>query len=166
MKFRHCGGAKRPANIQKCRCNQEFGYSTYQKWCIQKRCITMPRLTSRCPNCNAINIRRAASQNERETSIFRTFSWALRWTFVALQIGGQEVSLRVVSHLFTIHHFLVRSMVKYLIGGDVLMWFFDFCQEKPRNRGGSNRSQHKAPGNPLPVPTADLSPNAVSAMAG
>ena len=96
----------------------------YQKRCIQKRCITMPRLTSRCPNCNAINIRRVASQNGRETSIFCTFSTALRWIFVALQIGDQEVILRVVPHLFPIHHLLVGFMVKYLIGGDVLMWFW------------------------------------------
>ena len=48
------------------------------KMMYTKRCITMARLTSRCLNCVAINIRRVAWQNERETSIFRTFSSALR----------------------------------------------------------------------------------------
>ena len=85
-----------------------------KKWCIRKTYKIKRRFTSRSLNCVAIIFRHVASQNVRKTSIFHTFSTALRWIFVALQIGDREVILRVVTHLYPIHHSLVGSMVKYL----------------------------------------------------
>ena len=81
------------------------------------------RFTSRSPNCVAMIFRRVTSQNVRKTSVLRTFSTALRCISVALQIGDRKVILRVVPQSFSIHYLLVGSMVKYSIGGDVLMWF-------------------------------------------
>ena len=45
---------------------------------------------------------------------FSTFSPALQWLFVVLQFWERGVILHIVTHLFPIHHFLVRSIVKYL----------------------------------------------------
>ena len=39
--------------------------------------------------------------------LFRTFSEAARWVILVPQIGDWEVNLRVVMHLFHIHHFVV-----------------------------------------------------------
>src|SRR6266699_1489974 len=55
---------------------------------------------------------------------FYTFFAALRWIFIASQIGEREVILRIIFYLFHIHHFLV---LRISIAPKVFMW----CQDKP-----------------------------------
>ena len=43
------------------------------------------------------------------------FFTAFRWKFIVLQIKEGEVILRIIMHLFPIQHFVVQSMLKYLI---------------------------------------------------
>ena len=57
------------------------------------------------------------------------FFAALQWILAVSQIGNREVYLRIVLHLFRIHHFVVWSIAKYLIAPEVLA---GFCQEKYR----------------------------------
>ena len=68
----------------------------------------MRKITFRSPCCDVINTRCVASQNVRETSIFRTFSLATQRVLIASQNGEREVIFRIEIELFCIHHFLVR----------------------------------------------------------
>ena len=83
---------------------------------------------------------RVALPNVLKTRFFDTVSTALRSIFVASQIGDREVILRVVANLFP----SLRSGTN----GQILNWrrsfdvVFEKCQEKLRNRRGSNRGQH------------------------
>ena len=107
-----------------------------KKWCIQKTCTTVGRLTFRTLICNPMNTGGVASQ---KSSFFSTISTALRWIFVVSKIGEWEEILHILTHCFPTHRLLVGSMVKYLVAHEVLMGCFDFCQEKPPNR---HRGQH------------------------
>ena len=81
----------------------------------------MRSFSSRSPIFLAMNARRVALPNMLKMRFFDTVSAALRSIFVASQIEDREVILRVVANLFPIHRFIVGPMVKYLIGGEVLM---------------------------------------------
>ena len=81
----------------------------------------MRSFSSLSPIVLAMNARCVALPNMLKMRFFDTVSAALRSIFVASYIEDLEVILRVVANLFPIHHFVVGPMVKYLIGGEVLM---------------------------------------------
>ena len=74
-----------------------------------------------------VTIHWSAVENRPKTSFFRTFFVAPRSIFTVSQIGDREVNLHVIVHPFRIHHFMVRSIAKYLIAPKVLV---EFCQEE------------------------------------
>ena len=61
----------------------------------------------------------------RKSSFYSSISTALRWIFVVSKIGEREVILRILAHLFPTHHFLVGSIVGFLIPAkfDGVFWF-------------------------------------------
>jgi hypothetical protein len=67
----------------------------------------MRRFTSHFQIFDTINIHRGAAKNTQNIEDFHLFSTALRWISIALQIGKQEVNLRIVLHLFCIYHFVL-----------------------------------------------------------
>ena len=60
------------------------------------------------------------------------FHGQLRIWIFSYRISEREVILRILTHLFPIHHFLVGSIVKYLISGKVLIGCFNFCHRNGR----------------------------------
>ena len=57
----------------------------------------------------------AQLKKKAKIGVFSMFFTAFRWKFIVLQIRDGEVIIRIIMHLFPIHHFVVRSMLKYLI---------------------------------------------------
>ena len=76
----------------------------------------MGRFTSRSPIFNATNIARIAAENVRKNDVFRTFSIATQSAVVASGVGGRERDLRMVLHIFRMHHFILTSMAENLRG--------------------------------------------------
>ena len=62
-----------------------------------------------------MNFHRSAVGEMRKSAFFSTFFTAFQWKFIVSQIEEQEVILRIIMYLFPVHHFVVRSMLKYLI---------------------------------------------------
>ena len=91
------------------------------KWCIWRNCKIKRKITSRSPICYAMNFHRSAVEKRRKSAFYSTFFTAFRWKFIVSQIGENEVILRIILYLFPIHHFVVRSMLKYLIAREVWM---------------------------------------------
>ena len=93
------------------------------KWCIRRNCKIRWRISCRSSICYAMNFHRSAVEKRRKSAFFSTFFTAFRWKFIVSQIGEREVILRIIIYLFPIHHFVVWSMLKYLIAREVLMGY-------------------------------------------
>ena len=75
---------------------------------VYEKAEKIRRFTSYSLICDMTETRRGAVKSMPKNRVFRLFSTATRWDFVAQQIRKREVDLRIFLQLFVyIHHFVM-----------------------------------------------------------
>ena len=87
--------------------NYVFGYSSHTKVMYTKSSISIRKITSCSPFCDAINTRCVASENVGKIAVLRTLWPATQQVLIASQNEEREVIFRIEIQLFCIHHFRV-----------------------------------------------------------
>ena len=86
-----------------------------------KRCVTMRRIASSSPICDATNIHRSAVENVPKITVLRALWDAMRPESIISQIRDREVNLCTALHLLCINYFLVRWTPKFLIADEIVV---------------------------------------------
>jgi hypothetical protein len=85
-------------------------------WCIRRLCGFARSFTSCFRICDPTSIRWVAVENPRILAEIYTYFTATQWISVGSQFWKQEVKDRLTLRNRHIHHVMIRSELKYLIG--------------------------------------------------
>jgi len=98
---------------------QYFSSDCIMTWSIRRLLSFSPSYTSQFQICNWTNIRWVPIENPRISLKIWCYSTAIQRILVGLQIWKRDMNEGLKLHNLHIHHVMIRSELKYLIGAKV-----------------------------------------------
>ena len=123
-------------------------------WCIRRLCSFSRSFTSRFQICDPSNTRWVAVENPRISVKIYPYLTATQQISVGSQFWQREVKDRLNLHNLYIHHVMIRSELRYLIGAKnvgTAKWTRGSVSTRPNNTGfrfgpGKNSPRHSGSG--------------------